>query len=246
MNTTFEILTPSIFPKDKIIAGVTKRNTDIFGANGFSVSNAKILNDKQVKANRKYLASYLKVPFENLIFQKQVHQSTIQIIDKSSVSDKESDGMITNETGIVLNVIIADCCAILMFDPINNAFAALHSGWRGTKLNIASKGIKLLGTKFNVTPKDILVYLSPCASGRNYEVDYDVAKFFPETTIKISSGKYLFDNQKQIILQLRKCGVLESNIEKSDICTIEDLNYHSYRRDREKSGRMAAFISMRI
>ena len=125
MNENIEILKPTIFPESKIISGVTKRNTNIFGENGFSISKGKTLIEEQVKSNRRYLASYLKVPFENLIFQKQVHQSTIQIINKSSVSDKESDGMITNKTDIILNVIIADCCAVLIFDPVNNVIAAL-------------------------------------------------------------------------------------------------------------------------
>ena len=245
MPKIFEILKPTIFPDDKIISGVTKRNTAIFGEKGFSISKGNVLSGQQVRTNREYLAHHLNIPYDNLIFQKQVHQSTIQIISEKTISDLESDGMITNKTGIVLNVIIADCCAVLMYDPVNNVVAALHSGWRGTKLNIVSKGIKLLESKFNTLAKNLLVYLSPCASGKNYEVGYDVAQYFPETAIRISSDKYLFDNQKQIILQLKQKGILGNNIETSDICTIENKDYHSYRRDKDISGRMSAFIGIK-
>ena len=40
------------------------------------------------------------------------------------------------------------------------------------------------------------------------------------------------------------CGWDPLHIEKSDICTIENSDYHSFRRDKEFSGRMAAFIGM--
>ena len=56
--------------------------------------------------------------------------------------------------------------------------------------------------------------------------------------------KYLFDNSLQILLQLLDCGIIRDNIQISDICTITNKNYHSYRRDKERSGRMAGFIGM--
>ena len=41
------------------------------------------------------------------------------------------------------------------------------------------------------------------------------------------------------------CGVLEANIEVSAECTMSSYELHSFRRDKEKSGRMSAFIMMK-
>ncbi|MFC2131828.1 laccase domain-containing protein, partial [Bacteroidota bacterium] len=137
MRDEFEILKPNIFPENKIISGVTKRNRDLFPETGFSISNGNILTDEQVSKHRKYLSDYLGYDLENLKFQKQVHKTDIQIVNKDTPSGIETDGMITNEKGIILNITIADCTAILVYDPLKKGVGAFHSGWRGTKENIA-------------------------------------------------------------------------------------------------------------
>jgi len=244
MNDNFNILIPEIFPKDRIISGVTKRNLSLFPDKGFTISNQDVFTENEIEQHRRFLAGKLGVEFEQMKFQKQVHKTDIQIATSNTPNGLESDGMITSEHGIILNVSIADCLAILMFDPINRVIAAVHSGWKGTKESITDKCINILIKKFNSKPNELIVYLSPCASGRNYEVGYDVAKYFPETTQQISKSKYLFDNQKEVLNQLIRAGVKESNVESSSICTIENNEYHSFRRDRDKSGRMSAFIGI--
>jgi YfiH family protein len=244
MVKNFEILIPEMFPKNKIISGVTKRNLHLFPDKGFTISNADTFSLQEIETHRKFLAEVLCVEYKRLKFQKQVHKTDIQIVTQNTPNGLETDGMITSEKGLILNVSIADCLAILIYDPINEIIAAIHSGWRSTKDNIAGKGIQLLLDKYNSNPWDLLVYLSPCASGRNYEVGYDVAKYFPENTIQINKNKFLFDNQKQVFNQLIESGVNRENIEASDICTIANPEYHSFRRDKDKSGRMSAFIAM--
>ena len=246
MIDEFDILVPDIFPKDEILSGVTKINKKRFPDKGFSISNLDYFSENEITTHRKYLANVLGLGYEKLKFQKQVHKTDIQIVNLETPNGLETDGMITSENSVVLNISIADCLAILIFDPVNKVIAALHSGWRGTSENIAQSGIEVMNDNFNSNPNDLLVYLSPCASGKYYEVGYDVAQYFPKTSKQISGIKFLFDNREQVYLQLLETGVQEINIEKSDICTIENTEYHSFRRDREKSGRMSAFICQKM
>ncbi len=238
-----EIIEPDIFPKDIVKAGVTEKNESLFPETGLSFSNAKNLTDAEVYKHQQLLADFIGIPFGNLKFQKQVHGDTIKVIDKESVTE-EADGMITNIKGIFPVIKIADCAALLAYDPENKAVGAFHSGWKGTKLNITAKGIRLMNVIYGSDPAKLLFYLSPCASGANYEVEWDVARFFPGSVTDIGNGKYLFDNKKQIKLQLLDAGIDENNIEISDICTIGDKSLHSFRRDKDLSGRMAAYIGM--
>jgi YfiH family protein len=240
----YKILENNIYKSYHLISGITQRNLEDFPPNGFSISNGKILNDDEVLKHRMFLADYLGVEFDKMKFQKQVHGNRIRIIEENSEIE-DSDGMMTNIKGLLLNVTLADCCGILIYDPENDAIAALHSGWRGTQQNIAKKGIGMMKEIYNSDPEKILVYLSPCASGENYEVGEDVAKFFPNSVKQISVEKYLFDNHNEIKSQLFDAGVLYENIEISEICTISDINYHSFRRDKDKSGRMSCLIGMK-
>ncbi len=238
-----EIIHPAIFPAD-ITSGVTLKNPGANNGRGFSISVTGEFDESTVEQSRELLARNLDTDLERLHFQNQVHSDTIKLIpDESNIF--ESDGMITNRTGDILCISIADCCAILCYDIENIAIGAFHSGWRGTQLNIASKGIKAMSENFGTKPENLLVYLSPCASVTNYEVGEEFATYFPGFTQRGRDGKFYFDNTGKITSQLKEAGVPESNIEISDACTILFKEYHSYRRDKEKSGRMAAFIGLK-
>lgn len=75
-----------------------------------------------------------------------------------------------------------------------------------------------------------------------YEVGQDVYAQLTAHCKPLAGGKWLFDNHQAIQQQLAVCGVLKSNITRDDACTISDITYHSFRRDKERSGRMLAFI----
>jgi len=243
MNPIIEITTPNIFENKKIISGVTRRNLRLFPEIGFNISPTEIISAAEVVKHKQILADKLSLPLEKCIFQKQVHEDRIDIIT-DNYQMVERDGMISNIKGIVLNINIADCCAVLFHDPVNNAVGAVHSGWRGTKLNISSKAIAMMVQEFSSDPTDMKVYLSPCASVKKYETGQEFKEYFPDSVIQ-SDGKYYFDNHKEIKNQLIQSEINSDNIEVSDVCTISNTDYHSFRRDGNKSGRMAAFIGIR-
>lgn len=241
-----ELLSPGIFDKDKIISGVSKRIVEAFPPYGFTVSNAEIANDEEVLHNRRILANELGVDYSKMAFQKQIHGDKIRYISQGADNTLESDGMMTDCKGMIISISIADCAAVLIYDPIKECICGVHSGWMGTKLKICTKAISMMIEKFKSNPSDLIVYVSPCAGGDRYEVGREVADFFPRSIQELPSGKFLFDNKNEIRLQLIECGIRKNNMEISEICTISDESYHSYRRDGIKSGRMSAFIGMRL
>ncbi len=241
-----ELVAPEIFPQDMVTAGVTLKNEAIGGERGISFSNfsTTIYTDEEIKEYQELLAANLGVPFQHLKFRKQEHTDIIHVIDANS-EVTVADGMITNIPAVFPVVKIADCAAVLVFDPVNAAVGAFHSGWKGTMQNIASKGIQEMKKRYGSNAGELLVYISPCASVKNYEVRWDVARHFPHSTVRVSEEKYLFDNRKEIYFQLLEAGVRDGNIEVSPFCTIADNRFHSYRRDGLNSGRMVAFIGLK-
>lgn len=243
MNNLIDVERCLIFSEKKIVAGVTKRCADKFGGFGLTFSTNDFINREVVDKNIGLLALQLGVARERIIFQRQTHSDKIRIVDNNSILDF-SDAMITNVKDLCLCVRIADCAGVLIYDEKKEIICAVHSGWRGTSKNIVGKSIMQMSTTFGSNPKDLLVYISPCASVENYEVGKEFLEYFPESTIE-RNNKFYFDNKKQILLQLINAGVALENIEISPKCTIADRNFHSYRRDKEKSGRMCAFIMMK-
>ncbi|MCL2040046.1 MAG: peptidoglycan editing factor PgeF [Bacteroidetes bacterium] len=238
------ILRPTIFLPSLISSGVTLANFQL-GKYGFSAYKTDVFTDEEVNKNKSILANNIGVSAENLVFQQQIHTTNIQIIRNANHPILESDGMLTNVKNIVLCINLADCGGILCYDTKNNVIGAFHSGWQGTKLNIVRVGIDKMQEIYSTHPSDLLIYITPCAGREHYEVDFDVAKHFPNNLKQLANNKYLLDLKSVIIEQLLDVGVAREKIEISSVCTISNNMYHSFRRDSDKSGRMTAFIMMK-
>jgi YfiH family protein len=128
---------------------------------------------------------------------------------------------------------------------VRQVIAAIHSGWRGTAAGITVRTLEQFTTRFGSEPEELIAWLSPCASGSIYEVGRDVYALMGGYCEPLAEGKWLFDNHRAIVDQLLSVGLLRHNITIDDACTISDARFHSFRRDRGRSGRMLAFIGMR-
>jgi len=177
---------------------------------------------------------------------RQVHGNDVMCLRKtdaqSSISETMADAMITNNAALVLGIKIADCCAILMHDPIQHVIAACHSGWRGTAACIIGRTVEAMRREFGTDPSSILAWLSPCASGRNYQVGADVARLFPRSSVPLTHETWLFDNAAEIARQLQETGVQHVCVDGR--CSIEDHRFHSHRRMGAEAGRTMAFVAM--
>lgn len=238
-----EILQPEIFPKEQIVSGVTTKNSQ-FEPNGLTFSVSKYVSEDIVKRNIQNFAEYLNINPSDIKFLRQIHSDKIWIADRQFQSDY-GDALVTTQKGIVLAVKIADCAGVLLYDQKRKVVAAVHSGWRGSSKRILPRTIEFMANEFRTDPQDLLAYVSPLASVERYEVGQEVAQLFPRSAHRNSDGRYFFDNRKELLLQFEEVGVPRKNIELSEFCTIGTTNLHSYRREGEYSGRMAAFIGMR-
>ncbi|GIV56350.1 MAG: hypothetical protein KatS3mg040_1118 [Candidatus Kapaibacterium sp.] len=227
----------------RILYGITLRNAGKWSARGWTALPASDVSVRQAESMRHALALQLGFSPEAFIVPKQIHGTTIAVVDGRAPSEP-ADGVVTNRQGILLGVTCADCCGVLLWDEHQSVIAAVHSGWRGTAGNIAGRCVRLLCERFGVVPSSLHAWLSPCASGARYVVGYDVAAHFPRSSKPRQDGSYLFDNTAEIRLELLEAGLSDTNIASAGICTIENENFHSYRRDGDRSGRMVAFIGI--
>ena len=56
----------------------------------------------------------------------------------------------TDEPGVALVCFGADCTTLLLFDPVRQAIAAVHAGWRGTAQGIAYKAVLRMQAEFGI------------------------------------------------------------------------------------------------
>ncbi len=163
-----------------------------------------------------------------------------------------SDGLITDEPGVVLMTLHADCLPILMVDPRRPALAAVHAGWRGTVADVAGAAVAGLVDAFESRPADLLAFIGPGIGLCCYDVGADVIAAWRERAgseaalaLGEQMGRVSFDLPAANALQLRRAGVQPSHIEASGICTrCAGDAWFSHRGQGPETGRFGAFLAL--
>jgi hypothetical protein len=222
---------------------------------GWNVGDVK----ENVIRNYQLLSSALGLELGSLVTCKQVHGDRIIEVNQEYNGRglfphyrEAADAMITNVSGLVLIIRIADCIPVLFYDPVQKAVGIAHAGWRGTLKKIAAKTVELLIDRYNSNPANILVGIGPGIGPCCYEVDGKVRSLYEEN---ISSGGRLFEEREGKIYlniweanrsQLLDIGIKEKNIELAGLCTsCNPQTFFSHRRDKGRTGRFAALIGLK-
>lgn len=218
----------------------------------FTLSYSSSPNRVEVQNNRNLLASAMGIDNTQLYFPSQVHKTKIVTVTRFTTNEElqETDSLITNETGLCIAVMSADCVPILLVDTKNRAIAAVHSGWRGTVARILEKTLQKMQSKFGTKPDHLLAAIGPSVSVEAYEVGGEVVEavnnaFGSKNDLlsPLENGKAKLDLWKANVHQLREFGVDQSQIEISGMCTVH-TNQHFFSARKGDAGRFAAGIML--
>ncbi|GAB4146090.1 MAG: peptidoglycan editing factor PgeF [Ignavibacteriales bacterium] len=212
----------------------------------FSNMSLEIGDDKTiVEKNRKVFTDYLGISLEQVAYQHQIHSDIVSYVTQPGFIG-ESDAMITDKTNLALTVGSADCTTVFIYDYKQKIIAAIHSGWQGTQKRIVEKTILKLQREFHSNQQDCVAYIAPSISMKNYEVGKDFLTKFDEKYFLCSNGKYYLNVAAANYDMLINNGIDKSRIQFSNLCSFENTDlFHSYRRDKENSGRAWGLIMMK-
>ena len=173
-----------------------------------------------------------------LAWAKQVH-SAVALPARPGMCG-EGDALLTQEAGLALSVVTADCVPILIAGP--EGLAAIHAGWRG----IVGGVIPVALEKMKGRPSEWTAWVGPAIGACCYEVGEDVAERVvaasgPAVAFTGPAGKPHLDLPGAVRLQLTAAGVGEVIVlPRCTRCDEEKL--WSYRREGKKAGRNIGFI----
>ena len=210
-----------------------------------------------VRENYRILGKAVGFDPLHTVFTKQIHSDIVERVGRSHCgrgllreATEGCDGLVTDETGVVLTVFSADCTPVLFFDPVANAIGAAHAGWRGTASGIVAQVVEKMTAEFGSDPKNIRVAIGPCISQCCFETHRDVPDAMiaslgeeANTHILPKGEKYLVDLKGLNALWLQKAGVEQIHIAKE--CTAcEPDRFWSHRRVGDQRGSLAAMITL--
>ncbi len=149
------------------------------------------------------------------------------------------DGLWTDEPGVPLMLVTADCLPIAVWRTAGRpALAVLHAGWRGLLAGIVEAGCRALG------PGPLAAAAGPAIAACCYEVGDDVARPFSQRF-----GGAVIQDRRLDLRGAAERALLEAGcdtVEHLDGCTAcrEDL-FFSHRRDRGTTGRQGIMAHVR-
>jgi polyphenol oxidase len=154
---------------------------------------------------------------------EQVHGNSVGVVTVDSAGKTaQVDALITRDPEVLLGIHVADCCAVFLVDPQLSAIGLVHSGKKGTELNVVAAAVQKMATEFGTDPADLVAQLSPCIRPPHYEVDFaaDIVQ-----NLKRAGVKRVFDSGENTGADLER--------------------FYSYRMEKGQTGRMLALLAVR-
>lgn len=242
-----ELIHPAVFT-DEVTAFFTLKSNNYKPSgskiNGLNLGFNTGEHAEVVSKNRSNLRKQSGIDSKNIAFADQVHGDQVKFVTTGGTVENR-DALITQTTGLALAIQVADCAAVLIYEPESRTIGAVHAGWRGAAAGIVPKTLRMM-KKRGALLSSAKAYISPCICEAHFEVGLEVAEKFPATFVDYERFPKPHVNLKSFLKhQLLKGGLNQANIEVDNGCTVENKErFYSYRREKEKSGRMLAVIQM--
>lgn len=239
---------------------------------GTKKEKEKIIKCNQEKMLNDYtkLCTSLDLEKNNIVRPIQTHSNNIKIVTRKMLKNepdiyvekyKNTDGLITQKKDIILATTSADCILLIFFDPQTKTIANIHSGWKGTYKQIASRTVKKMKQELSIKPENLICCMCPSIRKCHFEVKKDVKDLFEEEFKNITEISKLIEKQPYKegtdekwnidTIELNKAmlikeGLKPENIIDSKICTVCNSDQlHSYRVEKEKFGLETAIIALK-
>jgi YfiH family protein len=185
----------------------------------------------RVDENRRLACEAVGADVEELALNFQVHSGRV-LRAAPRVRGEPADGLWTDEPGLPVLALSADCLPIVIArtDASGQAVCVLHAGWRGLLAGIVAAGAEALGGRGLVAA--VGPGIGPCC----YEVGEEVAApfrgHFGEDVVR--TGR--LDLWTSAERALRAAGI--ERVDRFDRCTVcEPETFFSHRRDGGRTGR---------
>ena len=202
---------------------------------------------KNVEKNHERLAKKCGYKKETVVHMKQIHSNIVKIVDENDNFDNPPtcDALITNKKETPLMVMVADCSPILFYDPEQKVIAVAHAGRAGAFNNIIQKVLESFVNDFGSKVEDILAVIGPAICQECYEVGSEIYEEAQKINLTYAfekkDEKYRLDIRKILRRQLLDNNIVHKKIEISQICSLCNENYFSY-RENTQCGRFSGIL----
>ena len=176
-----------------------------------------------VRANRSRVAAALGANVLNTLYQ--IHSSEAARVTAPWETGPRADAMVTDQPGIALGILTADCAPILFADAEAHVIGAAHAGWKGALAGIVTAAIAAMES-LGAQRTRIRAAIGPCISQKNYEVGDDFRDRF--LAADSANSQFFAAGARAGHCQFDLAGYVSHLLEQSGIAAIAQLGGCTY------------------
>jgi YfiH family protein len=202
----------------------------------------------RVAHNLELVASKFGLDPNRMVRMSQKHGDHVETVTEPSNKIPVADGLVTTVPDLGLLVRVADCVPVVLADPDAGVVGVAHAGRPGLLVGIVASTVARMHAAGAQT---MVAWLGPRVCGSCYEVPEpmrsDVADAVPDAWATTSWGTPAVDVGAGVASQLRGLGVEVVDLMNPDttLCTRENRDLFSYRRQGQRSGRLGGLVRIR-
>ncbi len=194
------------------------------------------------------------LPEARLCTVYQIHSADVVHVNAAFSSERpQADAMVTDQPGLLLGILTADCGPVLFADIEAGVIGAAHAGWKGAFSGVTDSTITAM-EKLGARRENITAAIGPCIARISYEVDDNFARRFDEQDPANErffapgrEGHHQFDLEGYIVHRLAQGGI--TKIEALGLDTYADADrFFSFRRATHRGepdyGRQISMIGL--
>ena len=212
--------------------GADKEDYFSFGFKGIATEGLRgVVASNRDRLNERLARAVNKENFLGLQWLDQVHGVDCFEIKKDNCgADLIGDAMWTEEIGLGLAILSADCVPIVLAREDLGSIGICHAGWKGLVQDVPG----VLVSEMTRCPSELSAWIGPSISQANYEIGADVWEIVEQIAPEVlqespdSDQKRLADLSFLSSILLRRAGV--KKIFQSRLCTYRSAEAFSYRR----------------
>jgi len=212
-------------------------------------------DDAKAVAENRHRATQAVAPDATLVGLYQIHSAAVVTVT-APYEDAErprADALVTNQAGIALGIVTADCAPVLFADLQAGAIGAAHAGWKGALGGVTDRTIAAMEA-LGADRGRIVAAVGPCIARASYEVDEafrarfatkdrENDRFFADG----KAGHAWFDLEAYVAHRLAAAGIGRVETLGEDTYSQPD-RFYSYRRATHRGepdyGRQISLIAL--
>lgn len=212
-------------------------------------------DDREAIAENRRRAVESVLPGARLATVHQVHSAEARYVAEPWPHDERphADAMVTDQPGLLLGILTADCAPVLFADREAGVVGAAHAGWRGALAGITDSTIAQM-EEIGARRGRIAAAIGPCIALPSYEVDEAFRERFVESDpandrffMVAASSRLHFDLPAYVRHRLIGAGIDEVETIHLDTYSNPD-QFFSFRRSTHQGeddyGRQIAMVGL--